>query len=204
MRCITLVCGLTVLSFALVCAAAPPLTFDSNSPSTQSNGSILILPFSPPADELYRWVGPAIQHVVAADVSHNSRMLNVLAPASAQATDDANAALAAGKNAGASFVVFGETQLLQREIRITGEVMDVAAGRSIGGLKATGTLDDLFHLEDAVGSQVISTLPASLRDTQTQESTATAPSAEPQPYTSSPSVYDNRGYYGSGYSYSDS
>src|SRR3954451_14606512 len=98
MRCINLISGLTSFGLTLVSAAAPPSTVDFSAPATQSNGSILILPFSPPADQLYQWVGPAIQHVVAADVSHGSRVLNVLAPASAQATGDADAALAAGKN----------------------------------------------------------------------------------------------------------
>src|SRR4051812_7511900 len=106
MRSIALFSGLTILSLLFVCSEVPaegPSNIDFSPPATQSNGTILILPFSSPGDELYRWIGPAIQHVVAADVSHGSRVLNVLAPASAQATDDADAALAAGRNAGASF-----------------------------------------------------------------------------------------------------
>jgi TolB-like protein len=205
MRSIPFLSFLAILSFTIASAAAQPSTVDSFVPATQSGTSILILPFSsPPGNELYRWVGPAIQHVIAADVSHGSRVLNVLAPASAQPADDADAALSAGRTAGASFVVFGQTQLVEREVRLTGEVMDVSAGRSIGGLKATGKLDDLFHLEDAIGSQVIAALPASLREDQTAQAPTTTeqPSAsQPQPYTSGPTVYDNGGYYDSAYTY---
>jgi TolB-like protein len=205
MRSISLLSCLTILSFAFACAAAPPSTVDAIGPATQSGTSILILPFSsPPGNELYRWVGPAIQHVIAADVSHGSRVLDVLAPASAPAADDADAALSAARNAGASFVVFGQTQLVEREVRLTGEVMDVAASRSIGGLKATGKLDDLFHLEDAIGSQVLAALPASLREDQTAQAPTTSqpPSTDqPQPYTAGPTIYDNGGNYSSTYAY---
>jgi len=195
------------LSFALACAAAPPSTVYWTGPAAQSGTSILILPFSsPPGNDSYRWVGPTIQQVAAADVSHFSRVLNVLAPAGAQPADDSDAALVAGRNSGASFVVFGHTQLLEREVRITGEVMDVSTARSIGGLKATGDLNDLFHLEDAISSQVIAALPASLRQEQTPQTAQTTAPEQPatdqsQPYTSGPTIYDNGGYYNVGYPY---
>ena len=80
------------------------------------------------------------------------------APGRASASEtpaaDDKAALAAGRNAGARYVVYGSFATANQELRATGQVVDVAEGKSIAGLKATGPTDDVFQLEDLLARQV--------------------------------------------------
>ncbi len=158
-------------------------------PTTQPQ-SVLVLPFAPPAGDDYQWVGQSIQQVLAADLTHGST-LKVIAPAGAKPATDADAALKSAVDAGADIVVFGQTQLLDKEIRLTGEVLDVASGQSITGLKATGPIDQLFHLEDAVAGQSLSSLPGGMRDDEWRDRTGYA--SEPQPNAASDGIYDQGG-----------
>ena len=60
----------------------------------------------------------------------------------------------AAKDAGANFVIYGSYHLHERDVRITGQVLDVRANRFIGGLKATGAARDLFAVQDVIVQQV--------------------------------------------------
>jgi hypothetical protein len=62
----------------------------------------------------------------------------------------------------AAAVVFGQAQLMGKEIRLTGQVVDAATGKSFGSLKATGPVEDLFRLEDTLTRQAVEALPDTL------------------------------------------
>ncbi len=64
---------------------------------------------------------------------------------------DAEAALKAAHEADATIVIFGHSQTNGNQIRLTGEVLDVASGKPLGGLRATGTSEELFHMQDILG-----------------------------------------------------
>jgi hypothetical protein len=56
-------------------------------------------------------------------------------------------------------VAFGQAQVLDNQVRLTGQILDVASGKSLGNLAQTGPISDLFKLEDGLAKQVIDALP---------------------------------------------
>jgi len=112
---------------------------------------------------------------------------HVLAPASPPALD-ATAALRAGHDAGAHYVVFGAAQSSGTQVRVTGQVLDVSTGQSLANLKATAPADDLFPLEDALAVQVVRALPGSPAPTTAPAETAQQPPPLPQVINEQPYV----------------
>jgi TolB-like protein len=153
-----------VLAGVTAAFAAPPAT--QPAPQAISNATILVLPFEPPTGN-YSWVGRAIQQDLLVDLTQMTRA-HVLAPSGPPASD-ADSALRAARDAGANYAVFGSAQSAGSQIRATGQVLDVATGRTLGNFKATAPADDLFPLEDAVAVQVVRALPGAVAP-------ATAPS----------------------------
>jgi len=127
---------------------------------------VLVLPFAAPSGAKEEWVGKAVQQDLLTDLTQGTTT-PVLAPAGAPAAIDVQAALQAGHDQGASIVVFGQAQVAGSEIRLTGEVIDVVTGKPLGGLKATGPSDELFHLEDALSGQVFLAMPRTFLTAQT-------------------------------------
>src|SRR6185312_5250755 len=119
------------------------------------------LPVSPPPTGDYPWVGKAIQQDLVADLTE-STVAQVIAPVSAPQVTDPQAALQAGRQAGATFVLFGQAHTSGELMRVTGELLDVSSGRPLAGLKATAPADDLFPLEDSLAAQALQALPPSL------------------------------------------
>ena len=116
------------------------------------NGKILILPFQPvnPNDPA-PWLGKSIQESMASD-------LTVAVPdrviVSDQPAATLDAAIAMGKQRGARYVVAGGFVTIDRELRITGQIVDVETGKPVSGLKATGEPATIFQLEDTLAGQV--------------------------------------------------
>src|SRR5215469_14125509 len=130
-------------------------------PTTQPAGTILVLPFVSPTPANFDWVGKGIQQNLIAELSPNL-LGEAVSPANLPATDDAATALQVARENHAAVVVFGGTQLLDKQIRITGQVLDVASAKLLGTLKATGSLDDLFRLEDTLAGQALRALPKTM------------------------------------------
>lgn len=137
-----------------VCVAAPATQPAAAVPRPR----VLVLPFSPPADGRYPWVGRGIQQDLATDLTRETGA-QVTAPASAMPAADSEAARRAGSDAGVQYVVFGQAQLSSSDMRLTGQVLDTASGHAVGSLKATGPVSNLFPLEDSLSSQAASALP---------------------------------------------
>lgn len=64
----------------------------------------------------------------------------------------------AAKPADAQFVITGQIQRLDGELRVTGQVIDTGTNKAVGGYKATGSDRELFGIEDSIASQVKSVI----------------------------------------------
>ncbi|MEZ0265844.1 MAG: hypothetical protein ACAI43_14030 [Phycisphaerae bacterium] len=118
---------------------------------------VLVVPFdgAGPADKA--WIAKALQQNLVAELS---RVNSVEPVTSGKVLADKAAALNAAKEMGAQFVVFGAYQVVEADLRITGQVLDVGKNQTVAGLKATGAQRDLFGLEDVIATQVKRALPA--------------------------------------------
>lgn len=137
--------------------AAVPTT----QPSSGDSAAVLVLPFTAPAAAQYEWIGRGVQQDLLADLTPHVRGA-VAAPGDASPASDAPPALQAARTRGASIVVFGSAQAIGDQLRLTGQVVDVASGKPLAGLKATGTIETVFRLEDALAAQVIRAVPERL------------------------------------------
>jgi TolB-like protein len=120
---------------------------------------VLLLPFDSvgPADKA--WVAKAIQQNLVAELG---RVNSVQAVTADQPAKDLDAALKVASGAAADFVVFGAFQAVDGDLRITGQVIDVAKKQTVAGLKATGPQRDLFGMEDTIAAQLKKALPAAV------------------------------------------
>jgi TolB-like protein len=115
-------------------------------------GRILVLPFATlnkSADQ--SWLGQSIQQSIVAD-------LMTSAPGRIMSSDvsaaDSTTAVAAGKAAGARYVILGSFASLPQDIRVTGIVIDSTTGYAVAAIKATGSTSNIFTLEDDLSAQI--------------------------------------------------
>jgi TolB-like protein len=114
------------------------------------------------------WIGRGIQESLQNEVSHTGAMLLLPAATPASGAD----ALATARQNHADLAVIGSYQIAGDDLRVTGHLLDVAGGTTLGSFAATGPQKDLFTIEDALGEQMRRLLPAS--STLPQQLTATA------------------------------
>jgi len=117
---------------------------------------VLVLPFESIGPEPKEWIARALTQNLMAELA---RVQSVEPVAGTAPPTDQEAAVRVAQATGARFVVFGSYQAVESELRITGQVVDVETKQAVAGLKATGTLRDLFGLEDTIASQVKRALP---------------------------------------------
>ncbi len=127
-------------------ALAEPAT----QPASAGQG-VLVLPFAPLGDAP-AWIGQAVQQNLLTEVTRRGR--NVAISTTQPAAADLQAARQAALASGASIVVYGTFQLVEPEIRLNGVAYDVNNERAIAALKATGSLRDLFNLQDILSGQL--------------------------------------------------
>lgn len=147
-----------VVAGLMILSSAPRAFAQASNPSTNS---VLVLPFSAASEPSQAWIGKAVQQDLLTDLTQGTTA-QVIAPAGISPAADVDEALKAGRDKNASIVVYGQAQTTGKEVRLSGQVIDVATGKPIAALKATGPTDDLFHLEDALAGQVFTALPANL------------------------------------------
>lgn len=140
---------------------------------------VLVLPFDVAGPTEKPWIAKAVQQNLMAELS---RLNSVQPVTGATAAKDQDAALKAAQEAGADFVVQGTYQAVDSDLRLTGQVLDVAKKQAVAGLKSTGSLRDLFGLEDVIASQVKRALPqpvAEAKPEMLQQPKPEAPVLEP-------------------------
>jgi TolB-like protein len=202
---------LLVFCTALFAAPAAPVPAEP---------SVLILPFSSVAEPGNIALAKGIQHDLAATLAFGK--LRIVTPNIATGAPDAESALKSARDVDATIVIFGQSQAAGSNLRLTGQVLDVATGKSLGGLIATGASDDLFHMEDVLGAQAMWALPPTMRHPEalqkaieiarqmrepTQPATATTPTVvvvpsggqnytyPAEPFPAYPASYPTAPYY---------
>jgi TolB-like protein len=187
MRPISIILSVIALLLAL---AAPSLAraATGDTPSTakvlEAPPRVIIYPLVPVGDPgSYAWIGTGIQQVLLAELGQPG-VVAFSIPATQPVQADVDPIATAAK-AGANIVVFGSYQILNDQVRCTGQVVDTASNRPIASLSATGPVRDLFKLEDELAQQLHRALP--------QESPPSVAQQTPEPATASTSGY----YYSS-------
>ena len=137
---------------------------------------VLLLPFDSAGPAEKQWISKALQQNLLAELSRVNSVEPVLG---AQVANTIDAALKAAQDAGAQFVVFGSYQAIDADLRMTGQVIDVATKQPVAGLKSTGTQRDLFGMEDVIANQVKRALPQPIA--QAKPEMLQQPPAQPAP-----------------------
>src|SRR5687768_12094738 len=146
----------------------------------EAPAKVLLLPFESAGEAEKAWVAKAVQQNLVAELS---RVNSVKAVTATDAAKDQEAALKAAQDAKADYVVFGSYQAVNGDLRITGQVLDANKKEAVAGLKATGTLRDLFGMEDVIANQVKRALPQPVAQAQPEmlkQPVAAAPGMEPK------------------------
>jgi TolB-like protein len=117
---------------------------------------VVVFPFAPTGDVgADSWIGQAIQQSLLVQMSGSGTVANSVPTTQPSAPADP---IGEGTRAGANVVVFGNFQIINGEIRCTGQVVETSTNHALGTLSATGSLRDLFQLEDSLGNQLRSAL----------------------------------------------
>ena len=143
-----------------------------------SSGPFAIIPFvnisGNAADD---WIGDGIIETVMADLESldnvtviaQERVRSVAAHRGEADLDlDEAAILTLGRELGARWLVTGGYQRLGSQLRITGRLIDVQSGLVATTMKADGTLDELFRLQDRIAAE----LTAEVRPNATAQATS--------------------------------
>lgn len=117
---------------------------------------VLLLPFDSAGPAEKQWIAKALQQNLLAELNRVNSVEPVIGT---KVADNLDAALKAAADAKADYVIFGSYQAVDADLRMTGQVVDVAKKQTIAGLKTTGTQRDLFGLEDVIANQVKRALP---------------------------------------------
>jgi TolB-like protein len=147
-------------SSALAAIAAPstptaPATRPTRQVPEDRRPRVLVMPFTELSDEPKReWVGKAMQQSLVAELTRSGMVSVITPPANAVPTDDAAGAAKLARDQHAPLAVIGSYQLVGEELRVTGQMIESINGEHIAAIKATGSLRDLFGIEDIIGSQV--------------------------------------------------
>jgi TolB-like protein len=116
--------------------------------------TVLLLRFEAIGDAAQAgWVGRAIQQNLANDLERSNLASPRLPVAEPPVAADATAARRLAREAQTVLVAYGAYQINDGEIRITSQLLDVASGQVLGAMKATGSLRDLFAVEDSLSEQ---------------------------------------------------
>jgi TolB-like protein len=170
--------------------------------------SVMVLPFNALGDDdRHNWIGQAIHDNLDSELGRlGFQMVAPKLPAvlksKAAMPLDTPAIIKIAKEGRADIVIFGSFQMNDPDLRITGQIVDVPSGKSLGALKANGPFRQLFTLEDALSDQVkaiIDVKPAPAAEAPP----ADAPPADAEPAPRVPATYESEfGYsYPSFYSY---
>ena len=111
---------------------------------------VAVVQFSVHGDSGQNWLGSAMQEGLATGMQpgFGSDRGGRCAPA------DAAGATNLAKYAGADAVIFGSIQLVGEQIRVTGQIISIDTGESLGTLKSDGSLRNLFDIEDVLAARI--------------------------------------------------
>ena len=121
------------------------------------SGSVAVIPFTNVSqDDADDWIGAGIAETVVADLESLGDLTVIAQERVRAVADDADrrgiAATALGRELGVRWVLTGGYQRLGRQLRITAALVDVATGRVARTVKADGSVDELFDLQDRIAA----------------------------------------------------
>src|SRR5688500_14247144 len=172
-------------SSSLAAIAAPstptaPATRPTRQVPEDRRPRVLVLPFTELSDEPRReWVGKAMQQSLVAELTRSGMVSVVTPPADAAPANDAAAAARLARDQRAPLAITGSYQLIGEELRVTGQMIEAINGEHIAAIKATGSLRDLFGIEDIIGGQVRRDLQAILQPEQVASSNPGGSASDP-------------------------
>jgi TolB-like protein len=138
---------------------APPPDSSAVATNNAALPVVLVIPFQQVGDtSRYQWVAQALQEDLAGQVAQGAMFVPRVSDKPLLGSDSSSA-LQAAHDAGAAIVIFGSYQSMNDQIRVTAQVADVASGRIVGTLQATGGVTDLFKMEDSLAQQLHQILP---------------------------------------------
>ena len=127
--------------------------------------SVAVIPFTNisgrPDDA---WIGDGFAETVTADLESQARFAVIarervqMASSGLGAGFDDSALLELGRELGARWVVAGGYQRIGDQLRITARLVDTGSGTVARTLKADGTLDQIFDLQDRIARDLTSDL----------------------------------------------
>ena len=174
-------------ALAFLCIAIVPaviLSAQATDPAVDQSAMILVLPFDIPPGSTAMWIGRAAQEDLMTDLTQ-ATLARIKAPSEPRPARDADVALKLAKEFNATVVIYGQAQVVDLNVRLTGQVLDVASGRTLGALKVTGPLSDLFQIEDALARETFAALPQTMLKPEVldylRESSMAAQQAPSQP-----------------------
>lgn len=137
-----------------VCWFMPISAEPATQPATQK---ILLLPFVPvEISQADPFISRGIQRSMQADFATIGTVQPITIhdedPIAAGGYDSANV-LRLARAEHAMYVIHGTYQIIETEIRVVGVVIAVQTGQTMGGLKSTANLRDLFDIEDSLSHQ---------------------------------------------------
>jgi TolB-like protein len=194
---------LAVVAVAGMAAAQVTPSISVGAPLSSGNSTghvVLVLPISPPAAGNNPGISQSIQQDLVADLT-TLTSARVIAPVEARPATNEQAALDAGRQNNADFVVWGQSQISGSQMRVTGQLLRVSDGHPLAGLKATAPTNDLFPLEDSLAAQVAKALPAPIGlvtpppQTQPAEQGGYVSEPQPLPTTAAPPNDSGNPYY---------
>ncbi|HZZ43531.1 MAG TPA: hypothetical protein VFE58_11390 [Tepidisphaeraceae bacterium] len=169
---------------------------------------VLVLPFESVsgAPGSFDWIGRGLRENLVSDLGRMKVL--TLVQGDEAAVENAKA-VEAGKAAGADVVVKGSFQVVDQDLRINGEIVDVGSGKVVGTLKSTGTVRDLFEMEDVIATQTRrvlvpvvyrpADLPLAIPAPVVQQ--PPVPAIAPAPVSTYETNYNRYAYYPSNYGY---
>jgi TolB-like protein len=137
--------------------------------------TVAVTPFDVQGSPGNDWLGRAIQEGLATGLQKSSGFSGVIVPGIAP--PDAGGAVTAAKPANSDFVAFGSVQIVDGQIRILGQIISLATGKSIGTLRCDASEEQLFDAEDRLAAQAQRILTATI-PTNRKAATTPAPSLQ--------------------------
>lgn len=129
--------------------------FATESPPETEQMRVLVLPFAASDAGSAGWIADSLQKTLITDLGRlGDRVIAVAPKGSTKPVANIRDALEAVGTTGASAVVFGTFRVAGSRVELRGQIVSVSSGKSLGELKASGSLRDLFAVEDEISAQL--------------------------------------------------
>lgn len=140
-----------IVAMCIAALAGLAATARADSSTTRPSLTVAVVPFDVQGEPGHEWLGRAMQEGLATGLQRTSGVSAVIVAGIAPA--DSAGAMAMAKSAGANAVVFGGVQVVDGRIRVSGQIISMSTGKSLGVLHSDGTERDLFNIEDVLADR---------------------------------------------------